>query len=440
MLTSRAVLTLMIGIFILASGYSLANLFFVVLGIFFIMSSIISMPQIAYVADPTQIEVTREIDKKSIFAGDFLLVTVKVRNKSIHSFDYIEIFDGYPEIFKLAVGSNSIKTRLRGHEEISFSYIVQCPLRGKYQLGPMKIIVYDKKGMNFEERIVHKYDYILVYPQYEDVRKLKALSHKRQLGILYGVHKTKQRGMGTEFFAIRLYNPSDELRFIDWKSFARTGRLHTKEYEIEKNIRILIMLDNSGSMGAGATGETKLEYSIRAAVVLTSLALERNDLVGLLIFSDKVNTYLAPSSRRDFIYEVLDALAPIEASGGSDFIRVARYTISKLQRVSFIVILSDLEGDKEIIKKGIEILRANGHHVLVIAPFGPWFEVPPYDLSPADKAVVEAVSYELWEKRMEISKILAKMEVPVISVGPDDILPTVITQYLRAKKLGLGMT
>jgi len=200
------------------------------------------------------------------------------------------------------------------------------------------------------------------------------------------------------------------------------------------------MLDNSGSMGAGATGETKLEYSIRAAVVLTSLALERNDLVGLLIFSDKVNTYLAPSSRRDFIYEVLDALAPIEASGGSDFIRVARYTISKLQRVSFIVILSDLEGDKEIIKKGIEILRANGHHVLVIAPFGPWFEVPPYDLSPADKAVVEAVSYELWEKRMEISKILAKMEVPVISVGPDDILPTVITQYLRAKKLGLGMT
>ncbi len=440
MVTSRAILILILGIFVLASGYSLSNIFLVGLGVFFLFSSIISMPKIAYIADPTQIEVYRELDKKSIFAGDFLLVTVHIKNKSIHSFDSVEIYDGYPEIFKLVVGSNNIRTRLGAHEKITFSYIVQCPLRGKYRLGPLRIVVYDKKGMNFEERTVYKYDYVLVYPQYEDVRKLKALSHKRQMGILYGIHKTKQRGLGSEFFAIRLYTPSDELRFIDWKSFARTGRLYTKEYELEKNIRMIIMLDSSGSMGAGATGETKLEYSIRAAVLLTNLALERNDIVGLLVFSDKIRTFLPPSSRKDFIYEVLEALAPLSASGGSDFIRASKYLVANVPRSSFIVILSDLEGDKNVIKKGIDILKSENHHVLVISPFGPWFEVPPYELSPADKAIAEAVSYELWEKRMEISKILTRVDVTTISVGPDDILPTVITQYLRAKKLGLGMT
>lgn len=440
MITSRAIIILILGIFILASGYSLTNMFLIVLGVFFIFSTIISMPKIAYIADPTQIEVRRELDKKSIFAGDFLLVTVHVRNKSLHSFDSVEIYDGYPEIFKLVVGSNHIRTRLAAHETISFSYIIQCPLRGKYKLGPLKVIIYDKKGMNFEERVVYKYDYILVYPQYEDVRKLKALSHKRQMGILYGIHKTKQRGIGSEFFAIRLYNPSDELRFIDWKSFARTGRLYTKEYELEKNIRMIIMLDSSGSMGAGATGETKLEYSIRAAVVLTSLALERNDIVGLLVFSDKIRAFLPPTSKRDFIYEVLETLAPLTASGGSNFIKASKYLVANIPRSSFIVVLSDLEGDEEVIKKGIDILKSENHHVLVISPFGPWFEVPPYELSPADKALAEAVSYELWEKRINISKMLARVNVQTISVGPDDILPTVITQYLRAKKLGLGMT
>ena len=439
MTTSHGFFALILGIFVLASGYSFSSLFLTLLGILILLSSIIDLPWLSYVADPKAIDVRREVDKKNIFAGDFLHIKVTVTNKSSHTIDNVEIYDGYPEIFKLVVGSNNIRTRLPSKKSITFSYIVQCPIRGKFKLGPLKVNIYNKRNFHFEERTIHKYDYLLVYPTYEDVRKMKTLSHKRQLGVLYGVHRTKHKGMGTEFFGIRTFVPSDELRFIDWKSYARTGKLHTREFEIEKNIRMIILMDISGSMGAGATGESKLEYGIRATLLLTNLALERRDLVGLLVYSDKIHAYLEPSVIKKQFYDTLEVLAPIEATGGSNLILAAKFLSQKVKRSSFVVLISDLEGSINNIREGIKILRANRHNIVVISPFGPWFEVPPYELSPTDKAITEAISYELLEKHRSIEKLLARLEVPVIEVGPDNMLPTVIEQYLRAKKLGIGI-
>ena len=103
------------------------------------------------------------------------------------------------------------------------------------------------------------------------------------------------------------------------------------------------------------------------------------------------------------------------------------------------ILISDLEGELKDIVDAAKVIRAHRNHLLVLSPFGPWFEVYPEGLSPVDRALAEAISEELLEYRRKIGDELAKMEVRVVDVGPDDFLPAIITQYLNAKRRGIAL-
>ena len=267
----------------------------------------------------------------------------------------------------------------------------------------------------------------------------EAAGKQRHLGLLFGAHKTVIKGMGTDFAGIREYQPSDGLRFIDWKSTARSRNIMTREFETEKNIRVILFLDSSGSMGAGLLENSKLEYVIRSAVILSKLALERRDLVGLVSFNDAVRNYVAAKMGKKHFYRILDTLALVQASGGVQMHDAVEYIIKRATRASFYIFLTDLEGDSADIIDAIKYARAFKNRILVISPFGPWFESQTA-LSPVDKALAEAISENLYGKRKQIVDKIRRMGVDVIDVGPDDILPTVISYYLKAKRRGAGIT
>jgi len=438
MITRRGFAIALLGIIILSSGYSLGNYFLLTMGIFFIFSTIIAYPILTLNSTFVNLTVERTLDKEKVFAGDFIYVTVKVTNKTNRPLTDVEIFDTYPEIFNLVLGSNKIRTRLGRGESITFSYILQCPIRGLFTLGPTQILFHDTFGYHFDSAVISSETPILVYPTYEDIKKLKAMAQKRRLGLMFGIHKTKIKGMGTDFYGIRPYDPSDELRYVDWKATARTGQLRTKEFESEKNIRVMVLLDVSSSMGAGATLENKLEYGIRAALLLSHLALERRDLVGLTTFSDEVEGIIEPRTGKTHFYRILELLAEVIPHGGKNYLEAAKFSNRYLKRGALVILISDLEGNVKNLKEALKFLRANEHNILIIAPFGPWFEVKRTELSPLDKALVEATSFQLWRERKEIIKDLTRMGIDVINVGPDDFLPVVVSTYMKAKKKGIG--
>lgn len=440
MITRRGFAVILIGIVLISSAYSISNYFILALGIFLIISAVLSLPLLTLNTSLLSLEVERKLDKEKVFAGDFIYVTVKVTNKSLRTLNDVEIFDTYPEIFDLVLGNNKIRTRIGSNETVTFSYILRCPIRGLFLLGPTKLLLHDTFGYHFDHTIIESATSILVYPTYEDIRKLKAMAQRRRLGLMFGIHKTKIKGMGTDFYSIRPYYPSDELRYVDWKASARTGTLRTKEFESEKNIRIMILLDISSTMGAGATIENKLEYGIRATLLLAHLALEKRDLVGVLTFTDEVEGIVEPHASKSHFYRILELLAEVISHGGKNFLNAAKFANRYLKRGSFVILISDLEGNPKNLKEGLKYLRANEHDLLVIAPFGPWFEVSRSELSPLDKALAEAISFKLWNERRKIMQDLTKMHIDIINVGPDDFLPVVISSYMKAKKKGRGAT
>ena len=116
-------------------------------------------------------------------------------------------------------------------------------------------------------------------------------------GFLTGLHRSPRRGFSVEFAEHRMYQPGDELRYVDWKILGRNDRLYVKQYEEETNLRAMVVCDVSRSMAWTGDPETvlpKLAYAQRLIAALTLILLRQRDATGLIAFDDEVRTVLPP--------------------------------------------------------------------------------------------------------------------------------------------------
>lgn len=386
-----------------------------------------------------ELKVHRELEKEKIFKDDFVHIKVIVENIGNSSFDFIEIRDYFnPELFRLVLGENFISTRIGKKSTIKFSYILEPKVRGEYPLGPLSVTVKDRLGFNSLERIVpDSVTDVLIYPPYEDIKRIEILGSKRSLQLNYGAQRSKQKGLGSEFYGMRKYVFGDQFRLIDWKASVRSQKLIVKEFESERDITCMILVDSSNSMAGGAIDNTKFEYAIRAGMLLTKVALTRRDQVGIFTFSDKKNmNFSKPKGGDDQFYQILDAIAKVKPAGKCKFRESMDYFVRRHQKRSLIFIISDLEPDVKDVVEGIRKLVPFDHTVIVINPFSPWFEIHETDLSSTDKALAEAISEEMMEHVLRIKQEVRNLGINLIHVGPDDMMQNTLTKYLEAKKKG----
>lgn len=438
MFTGRGQILVLSGVFLLTAGFSFINYYMLTIGVMLIFAAVVNLPFFKLKKYSENIRVERTLSSEKVFALDFLHVTVRIENRG-GVIDYLEFIDEIPKTFKIVMGRNSLSTYLEGESKIEFSYIIQPRLRGVYRIGPSKITVHDRLHLNSENTNFENYSEILVYPPYDDIRRYGQISQRRVLGVLFGAHKSKDKGVGMDFFGIRRYDPSDELRWVDWKATARTGKLMSREYETERNIKIMILMDSSASMCSGDLENNKFEYSVRAAVLLSQIALNRRDEIGLVAYSSKIDVFIEPKNGRRQLFRILEALAKLSPSGVSQTYTAVQYTVSRLRKSAFYIMLTDLESSSKPLLESVKLIKAQGSELLIISPFTPWFEAELYS-SPVEKALSVAVAEELYENRQKIIFELNKYQIPVLNVGPGDYIPTVIAAYLKAKKRGIGVT
>src|ERR1700757_4114184 len=137
------------------------------------------------------------------------------------------------------------------------------------------------------------------------VRSLELQARLIVEGFLSGIHKSPYHGFSVEFAQHREYVPGDDLKHLDWKVYARTGRFYLKQYEEETNLTLWLLVDASESMqyGSGPLGANgqplvrKYDYACMAAAALAYLTLHQQDSVGLVTFDNQVRTLLRPSSQ-----------------------------------------------------------------------------------------------------------------------------------------------
>ena len=153
----------------------------------------------------------------------------------------------------------------------------------------------------------------------ELLTRLAGLSYRvgrRVEGTLTGRHRSPYHGASVEFAQHREYVPGDEIRYVDWKSFARSDRHFVKQFEDETNVRIYLLLDASGSMGFGFEGgPTKWAWSCQLVSALAWLGLRQGDAPGLLLFDSAPGVLVPPSSRRAQLDDIASVLAAHTPTG-----------------------------------------------------------------------------------------------------------------------------
>src|SRR5918992_932796 len=118
-------------------------------------------------------------------------------------------------------------------------------------------------------------------------------------GTVSGLHRSPFHGYSAEFSQYRHYRPGDDLKYVDWKLFARTDRFYTKQFRETTNVAVEIVIDASASMDfSGSSGVSKLHYARMLAAALGHVTTMQGDATGLVVFDAEVRQFLAARSGR----------------------------------------------------------------------------------------------------------------------------------------------
>ncbi len=180
-------------------------------------------------------------------------------------------------------------------------------------------------------------------------------------GFLVGTHKSPYHGFSAEFSEHRAYTPGDDLRWLDWKALARTGKLYTKVFEEETNLRAYLMVDTSGSMAYG----NKVEYSASLAGALAYLLYLQNDAVGLVPFSEGTGEVIPPRTGRVHLDALLARLANLAPSGKTSPRRAFLELAGLAKKRGLVILISDLMASPEEVVSGARAFRFRKHHLMV---------------------------------------------------------------------------
>ena len=184
-------------------------------------------------------------------------------------------------------------------------------------------------------------------------------------GLMSGVHRSRAKGFSVEFEEHREYSPGDEIRRIDWKAFGKFDRYFIKEYEDETNLRAYLVLDASASMNYASDGISKFDYACTLTASLAYLILKQQDSAGLVTFSDRIEAFIPPRAKRDYLTQILHALENRGPGGDTNVGKILEEIAGQVKRRGLIVLISDLLDDADAILKGLRHFRFKGNDVIV---------------------------------------------------------------------------
>jgi len=187
-------------------------------------------------------------------------------------------------------------------------------------------------------------------------------------GTTIGSHKSPVKGASIEFRQHRPYVRGDEPRRLDWRVLGRTDRPYIKEYDEETNLRCVLMLDCSGSMGYGEGKKTgsKFDYAARLAVSLAYLMLGQTESVGLCLFQKKINSWLAPHTGTSQLSRVVEGIEKVTPKGESALATALHETAERLERRALVVLVSDFLTPAAQFREGLAHLRHDRHEVIAL--------------------------------------------------------------------------
>ena len=196
------------------------------------------------------------------------------------------------------------------------------------------------------------------------VRKVEIKTRGLSRNIFAGEYHSAFKGRGMAFSEVREYQFGDDIRNIDWNVTARYNKPFVKIYEEERELTVMLLIDMSGSREFGSMDKLKKNIVTEIAAVLAFSAIQNNDKIGVIFFSDKIEKFIPPKKGRSHILRIISELIDFEPEArGTDISGAIRYLTNAIKKRCTAFVISDFIQKENTLENALSI--ANNRHDVV---------------------------------------------------------------------------
>lgn len=377
----------------------------------------------------------REVPER-LSNGDENPISIFIENN--YSFTILlEIIDEIP--FQFQKRDLLFHSSLKPQESQIIEYQLRPTKRGEYSFGAVNVYVKSPIRL-LQRRFQFSQDKIVpVYPSFLQMRAYELMAISNRLTEL-GIKKIRRIGQSQEFEQIRQYVQGDDVRSINWKATARRSDLMVNAYQEEKSQNVYCLIDKGRVMQMPFDGLSLLDYAINATLIISNIAIYKQDKAGVITFSDKIGQVLLADKRAGQMTKVLDLLYKQKTRYlETDYEALYVHTKTHIRQRSLLLLYTNFETVNSMRRQLPYFRKLAKDHLLMVIFFENTALKTLLD-KPANtteeiyhKTIAEKYFYE----KQQIVRELAQYGIQTLLTAPQNLTVNTVNKYLELKSRGM---
>jgi uncharacterized protein (DUF58 family) len=327
------------------------------------------------------------------------------------------------------------KTTLKPRQRKLINYLLRPTKRGEYEFGDIRVFAQSPLGLVSRRYTIAQAEILRVYPSFLQMRKYELMAISNRLTDI-GIKKIRRLGHSMEFEQIKNYVPGDDYRTINWKATARQGVLMTNSYTDEKSQHVYCVIDKSRAMKMPFEGLSLLDYAINASLVLSNVAMLKEDKAGLITIAEKPGAVIAADRKAAQLNRIMEVLYKEKTRYQESNMELLYATVRRtLKQRSLIVFFTNFES-MPALERQLPFLKKISQYHLLLVVFFENTELRKLSETPAEdvegiyiKTIAEKFAYD---KKL-IAKELTKHGIQTILTAPQNLTVKTVNKYLEIK-------
>ncbi len=349
----------------------------------------------------------------------------------------VEIIDETPIQFQYR--NLKFKRELTAGQKERLVYTLRPFERGEYEFGAINVFVRSRRSLIERKIRLDRPHTVAVYPSFIQMRKYELLAATNRLTEA-GIKRIRRVGSAREFDQIREYVPGDEYRTINWNATARRADLMVNQFQDEKSQSVYSLIDMGRGMKMPFEGMSLLDYAINASLVISDVAMIKDDKAGLITFGDSIETVLKAERGRGQLKKIMELLYKqhtgfLEPS----FEKLVSTVRRNIPQRSLLILFSNFETVSNLKRQLPYLSMLASSHVLCVVLFENTELRQLIDSRPQklEEVYIQTIAEKFAFEKKLIVRELAIRGIHTIHTAPSQLSVNTINAYLQLKARGV---
>lgn len=325
--------------------------------------------------------------------------------------------------------------KLSSREQKQVKYLLRPVKRGEYEFGNVLVYVRSPLGMIMRRYCFEQAETLPVYPSFLLMRKYELMAISHRLNEM-GIKRMRRLGNSMEFEQIKNYVPGDDYRTLNWLATARRGELMVNSYTEEKSQHVYCVIDKSRVMKMPFEGMSLLDYSINASLVLSSVALLKEDKAGLITIAERMGAVIPAERKVTQLNKIMEVLYKEKTRYLESNIELLYNTIRKtIKQRSLVMYFTNYES-MSAMQRQLPVLKQIAKFHLLVIVFFENTELKALSEEPAkdiEGIYIKTIAGKFAYEKKLIVRELARHGIQAILTAPKDLTVNTINRYLEIK-------